>query len=212
MLLTKPVAEAIRDGKIDLVFRRWRRPTVKPGGRLRTFVGELSIRAVDVIEPDGVTDADALRAGATSADDLRADLFRERKDSRRGARPDETSQLYRIEVAFAGADTRQGLRQEADLAPADLAALLQRVTALVRAGEVGWALITLALIEQWPGRRAPELAEIQGMDTVPFKASVRRLKELGLTESLPVGYRLSPRGERLLGHSRSVASGGAEGG
>jgi hypothetical protein len=27
---------------------------------------------------------------------------------------------------------------------------------------------------------------------------VRKLKELGLTESLPVGYRLSPRGEAYL--------------
>lgn len=32
------------------------------------------------------------------------------------------------------------------------------------------------------------------MATQPFKARVRRLKELGLTESLEVGYRLSPRG------------------
>ena len=35
-------------------------------------------------------------------------------------------------------------------------------------------------------------------ETRPFKADVRKLKELGLTESLPVGYRLSPRGERYL--------------
>jgi hypothetical protein len=33
---------------------------------------------------------------------------------------------------------------------------------------------------------------------MPFKLDVRKLKELGLTESLPVGYRLSPRGEFLL--------------
>ena len=30
---------------------------------------------------------------------------------------------------------------------------------------------------------------------LPFKRNVRKLKELGLTESLEVGYRLSPRGE-----------------
>lgn len=30
------------------------------------------------------------------------------------------------------------------------------------------------------------------------KAGVRKLKELGLTESLAVGYRLSPRGAALL--------------
>jgi hypothetical protein len=33
---------------------------------------------------------------------------------------------------------------------------------------------------------------------VAFKRDVRRLKELGLTESLEVGYRLSPRGRAFL--------------
>ena len=37
-----------------------------------------------------------------------------------------------------------------------------------------------------------------GLERVVFKRRVRRLKELGLTESLEVGYRLSPRGEVLL--------------
>ena len=33
---------------------------------------------------------------------------------------------------------------------------------------------------------------------MPFKLNVRKLKALGLTESLEVGYRLSPRGKSLL--------------
>lgn len=36
------------------------------------------------------------------------------------------------------------------------------------------------------------------MEQRPFKANVRKLKELGLTESLEVGYRLSARGRALL--------------
>ena len=35
-------------------------------------------------------------------------------------------------------------------------------------------------------------------DTVSFKADVRKLKELGLTESLATGYRLSTRGHAYL--------------
>jgi hypothetical protein len=42
--------------------------------------------------------------------------------------------------------------------------------------------------------RAPDLAARMGRETLPFKRDVRKLKELGLTESLEVGYRLSPRG------------------
>ena len=36
------------------------------------------------------------------------------------------------------------------------------------------------------------------LDTQPFKRDVRKLKALGLTESLEVGYRLSPRGRAWL--------------
>jgi hypothetical protein len=37
-----------------------------------------------------------------------------------------------------------------------------------------------------------------GRERHPFKTDVRKHKELGLTESLEVGYRLSPRGRALL--------------
>jgi hypothetical protein len=36
-----------------------------------------------------------------------------------------------------------------------------------------------------------------------FKVHVRKLKNLGLTLSLPVGYRLSPRGEEYLARALS---------
>ena len=60
------------------------------------------------------------------------------------------------------------------------------------------ARAVLALIAAKPGVRAAELAASLGRELRPFKAGVRRLKELGLTESLEVGYRLSPRGRALL--------------
>jgi hypothetical protein len=48
------------------------------------------------------------------------------------------------------------------------------------------------------GERAVELAARFGRDKLPFKLDVRKLKELGLTESLRPGYRLSPRGRAVL--------------
>ena len=42
------------------------------------------------------------------------------------------------------------------------------------------------------------LAKQAAMDLATFKRRVRRLKELGLTESLEIGYRLSPRGAAVL--------------
>ena len=47
-----------------------------------------------------------------------------------------------------------------------------------------------------PGVRAADLAGVvRPRDALDFKRDVRRLKELGLTESLEIGYRLSPRGK-----------------
>jgi hypothetical protein len=44
------------------------------------------------------------------------------------------------------------------------------------------------------------LAPRAGAELPLFKRRVRQLKELGLTESLEVGYRLSPRGRAVLEH------------
>ena len=49
------------------------------------------------------------------------------------------------------------------------------------------------------GLRAADLAERFGRERLKFKTDVRKLKALGLTESLAVGYRLSPRGRAYLG-------------
>ena len=54
------------------------------------------------------------------------------------------------------------------------------------------------MIAASPGVVSTVLADQVGMDRPTFKRRVRQLKELGFTESLEVGYRLSPRGEAYL--------------
>jgi hypothetical protein len=206
MLLKLPVQEGIRDGHIDLVFRRWKKPTVKAGGRLRCAVGELAIASVEQIEQTDIDDAQAIRAGYQSKDELITDLFRERAPSSgrgRMAKVDETSALYRVTVGFAGIDQRAELR-ETLLDAAELQAMLGKLAKMdERSLRGAWTVRSLELIATWPGRRAPELADVEGCETIPWKAEIRRLKELGLTESLTVGYRLSPRGEQVLAALRT---------
>ena len=188
MILRLPVLEAVRAGRVSLAFRRWRRPTVKPGGTLRTKIGVLAIDGVDEIEERAITAAEATRAGFDSLDALRADLASQRPGT-----------LFRIALRYAGPDPRVALREDADLSPEDIAELraqLGRLDASSRRGP--WTTATLELIGANEGVRAPDLATRRGLETAVFKRSVRRLKELGLTESLEVGYRLSPRGRRLL--------------
>ena len=98
-----------------------------------------------------------------------------------------------------GADPRHDLRRQdklSDKEATDLKARLDRMDA--RSSHGPWTATTIKLLAAHPRKRAAELAESAGMETRHFKANVRKLKELGLTESLEVGYRLSPRGETIF--------------
>ena len=63
MLIRQAVLAQIRDGAVTQQFRRWTRPTVKPGGTLKTKVGLLQIGRIDDMSPSAVSEADARKAG-----------------------------------------------------------------------------------------------------------------------------------------------------
>src|SRR5918995_549922 len=74
MLFRQDVLRRIGEGDVTLAFRRWRRPTVRAGGTLRTRVGVLAIDSVERVDEEHVTDADARRAGAADRETLLAGL------------------------------------------------------------------------------------------------------------------------------------------
>lgn len=189
MLMPKTTWEGLADGSITCAFRRWKRPTVKAGGTLRTAAGLLAIDAVEAIDEADITESDARAAGHASVADVLAAL-QEGADRR----------LYRIEFHHAGVDPRVALREAAELSDADRAELDAALARLDAAADDGpWTSTFLRLIADHEGTRAPDLAEMVGEPEVPrFKRRVRRLKALGLTESLRIGYRLSPRGRAHL--------------
>jgi hypothetical protein len=95
------------------------------------------------------------------------------------------------------ADPRAGLREDtSEAALRDVEARLARMDARSRRGS--WTLAVLELVAEHPRVAASRLARSVGRETQAFKADVRKLKELGLTESHEVGYSLSPRGRALL--------------
>ena len=173
----------IAAGKITLAFRRWKRALAKAGGRQRTYVGVLAIDDIASIEASAITPRDARAAGYSDRTALLADLDKYGEGN-----------IYRIKLHLAGEDPRKALREKIP-GSAEVEAIAARLARLDAASRSGpWTRAALRLINKWPARRAPELAEMAGMETAPFKSNVRKLKELGLTESLEVGYRLSPRG------------------
>ncbi|GHA14162.1 hypothetical protein GCM10007989_06020 [Devosia pacifica] len=70
MLLKRDLLEKIKAGEVDLVFRRWKRPSVKAGGTLKTKVGLLAIEAMDETTPEAVTEEEARRAGFADKDEF----------------------------------------------------------------------------------------------------------------------------------------------
>jgi hypothetical protein len=185
MLFNARALERIAAGEIDLAFRRWKRPTVKAGGTLRTRAGVIAIDAVEPTSERRIRAEDARRAGFTS----RAELLRSLRPKGR---------LYRIEFRRVGDDPRVALRQRAQIGESERAELEARLERMDRARGEPWTRRLLQLIEERPETLAADLAASLGMEKAPFKRDVRKLKELGLTESLMVGYRLSPRGRAYL--------------
>jgi hypothetical protein len=177
---------ALERGEITVALRRWKRPSVRAGGTLRTPVGVLAIDEVERITAEQVTDDDARRAGHPD------------RASALAAVDGFDGDLFRVRFHRAGDDPRTLLAATPpdDQELGELLAELDRIDRRSRRG--AWTRQVLELIETDPETRAPDLAARVGRDTQPFKRDVRRLKELGLTVSYPVGYRLSVRGRAVV--------------
>ena len=187
MLLTNKHLEGIASGKITLAFRKWRKPTVKTGGRLRTRIGVLAIQAVDQISEKEISDRDAKLAGFKS----RADLLKE-LNPREGV-------LYRIRLSLAGPDERVVLRTESKISGDEWHELKEKLDRLdARSIHGPWVTKFLSVVSMNPAVLAATLASSLGLERKWFKTHMRKLKEMGLTESLEIGYRISPRGDIVL--------------
>lgn len=188
MLLPKRTWAGVADGTITVAFRRWRRPSVRTGGTLRSPAGLLAIDEVTRIGRDEVTDEDARRAGAPDRDAVLAEL-------------DERSEgeLYRIRFHRGGEDPRALLAADGDLDADEVAEIGRRLDRKDRGDPRGpWTRQLLVLIGEHPGVVSTDLAATLGWERAELKRDVRKLKALGLTHSLEVGYELSPRGRAFL--------------
>jgi hypothetical protein len=183
MLFKRAILEKVRAGEVSVAFRRWTKPSVKAGGFLVTSLGRLAIDDVRQVREAEITEAAARLAGEASRADLMAVLAKGK------------GELHRIAFHLEGEDPRIALREDSELSADDRAALERRLARMD--GKAPWTKLFMDLIAAHPGRRAGDLASMAGLETREFKVRVRRLKALGLTVSLEIGYRLSARGEAL---------------
>jgi biotin operon repressor len=181
--------EGLHDGSITLALRRWRRVQVVAGHHYRTGAGLVCAEAIDQVAPADITAQDALAAGYPDVPSLLADL-----------RGDASLPLYRIRFRrLDGPDPRDELAAADTLSEAETAGIAARLARMDRASKRGpWTAAILTQIAERPAVSSVFLAEALGWERPDFKVHVRRLKALGLTISLDVGYRLSPRGRAYL--------------
>ena len=184
MLFSQRFWPGLADGSITRTYRRWSKPQVVAGRDYRSPAGMLHVESIGVVDPAAIDDTVAVAAGYADAETLRGDL-----------RGEPGAPVYEIVFRPAGADPRNALAADGELDDAAVAEITRRLARLDRASASGpWTRQVLRAIATHPGVRAGDLAASFGRELQPFKLDVRKLKALGLTISLEVGYRLSPRG------------------
>jgi predicted metal-dependent enzyme (double-stranded beta helix superfamily) len=194
VLFERRLREGIHEGRIVLTFRRWNRSQVVAGHRYRTGSGVIEVDAVDLLTAQDIDAGQASEAGYATVKELIAEL-----------RGDEKTPLYRVRFHRVDEpDPRGELAAQSELTGRELAALTAQLTRMDNSGTHGpWTRAVLTQIADHPATVSTVLAGTLGWERQDFKLHVRRLKQLGLTISLDVGYRLSPRGEAYLQHIRS---------
>lgn len=190
VLFAQRFATPIARGEVDLTFRRWKRAQVRPGRPYRTLVGRLEVDDVTEVDPAALTPDEARRAGFESVEALLAEA---------GRHADDATPLFRVRFHRLDEPDPRSELAATEPSPPEAEEIARRLDAMDgRSGHGPWTWPTPRAIAAEPGRRAPDLAAAFGRETAPFKADVRKLKALGLTRSLPVGYELSPRGRVVL--------------
>jgi hypothetical protein len=188
MLFQRRFHERIVKGEICCTVRIWQRPHVKVGGRYALGRGAVVVDKIRETRLDDITPALARRCGFDSLVGLL-------KVAKHGA----GERVFVVDFHYDG---RAGARPEPStgaVSADELAQLIQRVEAMDRRSRTGpWTLATLRAIEARPGVLAARLAASLGRPRDEFKRDVRKLKALGLTLSLEIGYRLTARGAALL--------------
>ncbi len=192
MQFTHDSHAAIADGTITVTFRLWKRPHAKVGGRYNVGAAVIEVDSIELLPFAAITDADVRDAGVPDLDALRD------RAAHAGPIHDDTL-LYRIDFHVVDVEP---VPVAVPLDDAHVELVVERLDRMDTRSKRGpWTQAVLELIGEHPETVSTELAATLDRPRLEFKADVRKLKALDLTESLLVGYRLTPLG-RLVADAR----------
>lgn len=187
MLFKEIHLSGIKSGIITLAFRKWQKASVKSGSLLHASIGLIKIDNIEVVTENDITDQDALNAGFTDKKQLLKSLA------------SSSGTIFKLSVSYHSADPRIKLREQTELSEQQFTALkkkLERLDTLSKQGH--WTEKVLFTIKDNPNLHAIGISKLTGFDKEWLKLNIRKLKNLGLTISHNVGYRLSPLGEHCI--------------
>lgn len=188
MLFKQKDLALIKSGEIQLAFRKWKGVRAKEGSLIKTSIGELKILSVDEVEENEISEQDAKAAGYQSKETL-LEILRKR----------EEGLIYKIALVYHGEDPRIALRNQEEFSTEEFEELKKKLEKMdARSKSGAWTLKVLRAIQENPELRAADLAKLTGREKDWLKPNIRKLKNLGLTISLEIGYRISNRGEAYL--------------
>lgn len=194
MLISMQELIAIREGRINVQFRKWKRPSVKTGTLLKTAIGQVEVQSVEAIDEADMTSTDAVAAGFENRNALLQSLAKH-----------DHGTIYRITVRYHSEDPRIKLRNETAPSDEQLTKLKKKLQRLDTASQEGpWTRETLLIIRDHPRVVSTELARSLGRERMWLKTNIRKLKNMGLTISHEIGYELSPLGKVVVGELADV--------
>ncbi|MCY4376472.1 MAG: hypothetical protein OXC31_22165 [Spirochaetaceae bacterium] len=174
-------SRGILAGRITVSFRNWKRPHAAVGGvyHLRPS-GAVKVTGVLTVRLCDIEAGDLRRSGFDSVAEVAGFL-----------KLPESASVTRVEFELTDEPAAKALTElSAD-------EVVTRLQATDRRSAAPWTAGVLRLIRAHPATRAGDLAPRMGWETPVFKANVRKLKRLGLTQSLETGYSLTDLGEQV---------------
>ncbi len=187
----------IKDGSITRTYRYWKRPQAVAGNFYKINpIGHIRVTAAGPTTESRIRTAHAIASGFESRKAL-IEYISEHKTSE--------ATLYCVEFVYEGR-RRDKEPDQTSLADDDeFDKLAKALATRDKNSGMSWTHPTLALIGENRGASSAILAEQLGRDRAELKKDVRKLKSLGLTNSLEVGYELTDRARSYLrkrGHSQ----------
>jgi hypothetical protein len=174
--------EGIRSGEITMTIRAWQKPQATSGKEYKLGAsGRIAVTAVNPVTLSEIRSRDVKASGFSSIDEL---VHMLRKESRR--KLTARSKVYRVRFRYTGERKDEMPTYSRD----ELNAKLDRMGA--------WSRNLLTLIADNRGVSSAILAKKMGRERLGLKADVRKLKRLGLTRSLEVGYEITNSGRKML--------------